>query len=1484
MKHMKLQFYTTLKFILLGLILSLLGSTQLKAQCTGCSITLSTSTSTSYTVNAGTVLCINAGVSATGNIRLNGGTVCNSGTLTNMTFLSGVFNNYNRFASSTAITAAINGICRINIYANAVFSVNANFNLAATTDAREMIINVEKAGQFRVANSSNTRGILTVNVGVNGTSTSTVPTLFEVQNNFAVNRMQLKLVNEANATCNFLGMSGFNNAWPKFITNRGNLNFGSAITVGGDGAGSGTFTLTNQSVCTFSDSYSSLMTNGTVSIVNDGTLTALSNITLNGINHRFTNNRQFIGSFDVLFDRCVALNTGTFTARSIRINNSSFLNTKTVELTRSFAMSHSLAVVNNNGYMKTNTDLTVSGGTLNLNEGSIFVASIFDNTIAGSVVTGTANVRNESTYGKLIILTTSQSSQVLDGSIIIHDQSLQATNSNLGYGLDAVSNTNLISQSVLFGSRSASSGGDPIVVNNCAVLANTYSLLATANTAPSATIACIGESVDLFSGFSALPPMPTNPSATTTTFTWQPINVVGSTPVVSPSVTTVYTVTATYNGCNFVATCTVFVNAPPIPTISYGSSTLVTAPANPTGTAFPVTLVGASGGVYSYSLSPGLNLNTSTGLITATNSLTFPGTYTVYYTLNQPTFSCNYTSSVVVTISDNLCSVGIDIETAELCHGDQFQIQVTVPANASYTWSPASGLSCANCTNPVLTYSLGAPTSYTLNVFTNGYWCGSQTFRVMPKMDCFDASITGCCFSNYGVAVYVSDATTNLNVYCNLLNEIAGLVSNTPLIIDKGQFESNGNVNVALDWIHNGLNSLYIVTPPLSVPQGTTAFIGSVPQLIRGNSVSHFNRLDLLGNGQRILQIDALANSDLNVSSNEFVIQQYNFFMKNSNANIHRTSGFASTSTHGYFSRLMASKTALPNKGYGFPLGSAASGTTTPYRYRPLEIYNNSTTQGDEVSANFVNAAPSLTLDADFQNPNALITNTLTNQSSVVFQRQQNYYHKIKNTQSNAPVSDIYIKSYYPSSDGAYTALSEWENVPGSANYWWGPTPGAAGSNSISTNALSQGLIHAIANGTLNFNGKPFVLASTGFSITNPGFSSGNGGQGNVIVISPSPTSSTNTSPAPGNPPGGGSQTVTTSSNTPGGPYTSTVVIGGAPPTTITETTMPMPGGAVSGTNVTAGPSGTYIVTNTLVTGPPGVSNETLTTTSGGVTTTTLINTVNNGNTTVTTYTIITINGTNTLTVLQTCTTVPTGTINTITCSTQTVGVNAPPVVITNTATSPNSNTISPNNSNNPYNPGNTPIPSNPTAGSYDILITPGNNCDLPAKLRFTITSNGIIDPNSVFFVDPVTNLPLGELTNDVYTIDNVNLSLNLSPSPIELLTACANSISISTSTLGDYVLDRTNNPNEVITIAFPTGAPAQLQLQGGAAGISFSDYNNNLMNVNDYTVSGSLGQWTVSSFLTGMPNGVYEIAFVINNGSGIPAYSKTIKGQIIIK
>ncbi|MEI6852604.1 MAG: gliding motility-associated C-terminal domain-containing protein [Bacteroidota bacterium] len=196
-------------------------------------------------------------------------------------------------------------------------------------------------------------------------------------------------------------------------------------------------------------------------------------------------------------------------------------------------------------------------------------------------------------------------------------------------------------------------------------------------------------------------------TVTGTAFTWMPGNLSGSTVNVSPTSTTVYTVSGTASGCSGTNTVTVTVNPLPVVTASAsptsicnGSNSNLTANSTVTGTSFlwlPGNLPGAS-----ISVSP---------------------TTTTTYTVNGSINGCTGSNSVTVTVKPNPVITPAATPNS-ICLG----VSASLSANSSvsgtnYTWMPGS-LSG----NPV-NVTPGSTTTYTVNGLAAGC-SGSSTVTV----------------------------------------------------------------------------------------------------------------------------------------------------------------------------------------------------------------------------------------------------------------------------------------------------------------------------------------------------------------------------------------------------------------------------------------------------------------------------------------------------------------------------------------------------------------------------------------------------------------------------------------------------------------------------------------------------------------------------------------------------------------------------------
>ncbi len=1449
-------------------------------QCTGCTGNISPGVP-SYTINAGQTLCLASGLTYNGSLVLNGGTICSAGTIKTITFLSGTFRNYGTYSTAGNLTISPNGNLTIENYNHSFFTVG---NLIYDGGSKRLNFNSYKGSNTTFGSFSENSGNVVMTIGKSNPEGDPDPTSQLTVNGPFVTKSNFSLTMEQDATGNLNNILSLEGTGIKTITNYGIINLSLELKMVSSGSAGSIVTVNNYSewsMKALTANYGSgqvLINNyldaayvaagmnnlltvttdlalsaGTAKLINTGVLEVTANFKMSG------------GSTD---------NSGSITAGSLLISGGTLKNDQYIKANADYSNTSSATTINNKTIRVTNTFNNTA--TVNLAQQSFLFTKNYYNTGSSASITGPAGDLDISSYPKIVITDLSDNSGYLNQTIFIYDASLISDVSTIGYGFDVLDNPIKIAPTVYFPAVSAAPGtGNPPSVS-CAGIANLYKVNMSSNlTVPCGPVSPQAQAVYVIPGSTntetvTLPP---------TSYTWQPGGALGSSPSLYPLASTVYTVYATLsNGCVISNTLMVTVTTPP-PAIQYNSIVPYAPGSNLT---FPVTITNpVAGGTYS-STPAGLALNSSTGVITATASAY--GTYTVTYVVPenagcywQPQYKI-YTVITLTNIEDQ-CNLHIGfyggVIEPHLCPGEKIQV-VTTGSPATYSWTPSAALSCTNCPNPLLTFN-PTYTVYTLSYTINNYACPVKHLTVFKKDDCVDESIIGCCFSNYGVSVYVSKASTYLNVYCNVLNEVANLV--LPTSLSKGKFESTGNITLSKDWYHNGQNKLFEIPYALSgnslaIPQGTTSFIANIDQHIKGNSSTYFNKLILAGNGKRVIWIDTYSTSDLDLTSNEFVLQNFNFLMKNGQSNVFRTSGFASSFNDGYFSRLLASANSAPNKTYLFPLGSAAT-PQVPYRYRPLEMMNNKASVSDEVSANFTNAAPAIATDPEFIHPNPNVTNNVALTSPSILQRNNAYYHKVKNTQLSAALSNVVLRDYFPAIDGNYNSVSEWEAPSSPGPDWWGITPGVFSNYSVSTNPGTFGQVYAAANGTLTFQGKPFSLATTAVSINTSSF-----GAGNVITLTSSPSTgtavSTNSTTTNASTVvntttttvlGSGITTSTVNSSNGSGSTNTVVVNSGVttgttvntgPPSVVTYTTSSGVGGITTNTTVTVTGTGTTVTTSSTTPTIGGASSNTTTVTNGSTTTTSVSVTSNNGNSSTTTTTITTTGPGGTTVQTQTCVTTISGTSQVTTCTgagagtytTTTSGPNIPPV---STYT-------------NVYNPGPIVTAPNPLAADYFLNIASLNSCELPGKVKFSVSPNSTIDPNSVEFYDPGTNQPLGNLSSSLFTITSPTLGITLNSTPTEILAACSNSIIVKTALLNDHVI---TNGSDALSVYIPN-------IPGGSVS-SFSIYNYSNTLVSSPGPGLPMNATTTIN-TTSLPAGVYNFEFILTIGTD----NHVIKGQFI--
>jgi hypothetical protein len=187
-----------------------------------------------------------------------------------------------------------------------------------------------------------------------------------------------------------------------------------------------------------------------------------------------------------------------------------------------------------------------------------------------------------------------------------------------------------------------------------------------------------------------------------TNFTWTPSGITSGNAVVSPTVTTTYTLTGNDGVCSNTANVTVTVT--PLPTLTVtASNTLICSGTNSNAT------LTASGTSSTYTWSPIAN-NTATAVVTPTANTT--------YTVIGEALGCTNTRTIEIAVSSAPSLSVVALGGANICTGNTGTLSAAGSAT-SFTWSPVGG----NGSTAVITPTASTET-YTVTGEANG--CTSQ--------------------------------------------------------------------------------------------------------------------------------------------------------------------------------------------------------------------------------------------------------------------------------------------------------------------------------------------------------------------------------------------------------------------------------------------------------------------------------------------------------------------------------------------------------------------------------------------------------------------------------------------------------------------------------------------------------------------------------------------------------------------------------------
>ncbi|HTB07789.1 MAG TPA: PKD domain-containing protein, partial [Bacteroidia bacterium] len=208
------------------------------------------------------------------------------------------------------------------------------------------------------------------------------------------------------------------------------------------------------------------------------------------------------------------------------------------------------------------------------------------------------------------------------------------------------------------------------------------------------------------------------------TYTWAPATGLSATNTAvvtaTPATTTTYTVIATSGSCS--AKDSVVVKVDPLPVV-----TLTAAPSLSICNGSSATLTAAGGSTYLWSTTA-----TTSGITVS------PATTTTYSVTVKNTSGCQVDTSMTVTVNP-IPTVTVSPASASICTGGG-GASLTAGGASTYTWKPATGLSCTNCS--ITNANPASTTTYTV-VGTSVAGCKDSTTVTITVTGSISVTISG---------------------------------------------------------------------------------------------------------------------------------------------------------------------------------------------------------------------------------------------------------------------------------------------------------------------------------------------------------------------------------------------------------------------------------------------------------------------------------------------------------------------------------------------------------------------------------------------------------------------------------------------------------------------------------------------------------------------------------------------------------------------
>jgi gliding motility-associated-like protein len=222
-------------------------------------------------------------------------------------------------------------------------------------------------------------------------------------------------------------------------------------------------------------------------------------------------------------------------------------------------------------------------------------------------------------------------------------------------------------------------------------------------------------------------------------YNWLPSATVSSPtaaqPLVTPSINTVYTVTATLP----LSGCTPLVRTLNVSILNVGLSVITPDTAICIGRSIRIQTVGSSGLTYSWMPTAALDNPTSNNPLASPASTT---TYTV--TAATPDGSCKESRQITITVIDP--KILVSPSNYGVCPGATVKFSVSGDAGLTYSWLPSSWLDDPTLMEPTATGIM--PMTYTVTATTPGSLCqvkGTVSLVVYPEVNAFAEQISTTC-------------------------------------------------------------------------------------------------------------------------------------------------------------------------------------------------------------------------------------------------------------------------------------------------------------------------------------------------------------------------------------------------------------------------------------------------------------------------------------------------------------------------------------------------------------------------------------------------------------------------------------------------------------------------------------------------------------------------------------------------------------------